>query len=465
MSSKAYSRNVVAIKWAAAIIIPLCFQLIPVNDIFTEPMRAFLVATSFVLSLAAFELMPNFLVGMLLPLMYVILGACDTPTALGAWSGNFMAFMIIGGMVFANALDESGLLNRVVVWAGSKCKGRFTQLLLMLLVAGLFIMLITFTNGWMVTLVLCYGVVKALHLEHTKEGMLIMIVGQIVSTTALNFLYSPMNVALVNTGAQMIDPNFNMVWWAPIVYNFPLLVINVICIFVFIKLYKPEKVLKGGKEYFEAEYNKLGPVTTKEKKAIALTIILFAYILTQPLHGLDINWGFIVIPVLFFIPGMNVATKEKSLDTVSLGFIIFIVSCMGIGTVGGAVGIGGAISTYITPWLEGVPIPVFLFLCIIFGIVMNMLMTPVAMLSMFPGPLAALGTGLGIAYAGLPALAMFFANDMVFFPYENGYLLILFGFGVMSMKEFMKYNIIKMGVTLALFWVLVLPWWYILGVI
>ena len=147
MSSKAYSRNVVAIKWAAAIIIPLCFQLIPVNDIFTAPMRAFLVATSFVLSLAAFELMPNFLVGMLLPLMYVILGACDTPTALSAWSSSFMAFMIIGGMVFANALDESGLLNRLVVWAGSKCKGRFTALLMMLLVAGLLIMLITFTNG------------------------------------------------------------------------------------------------------------------------------------------------------------------------------------------------------------------------------------------------------------------------------------------------------------------------------
>ena len=51
---------------------------------------------------------------------------------------------------------------------------------------------------------------------------------------------------------------------------------------------------------------------------------------------------------------------------------------MGIGTVGGAVGIGPAISTYVTPLLAGCPKPVFLFLCIIFGIVMNVLMTAAA---------------------------------------------------------------------------------------
>ena len=464
MMSRAYSKNVVAIKWAAAIIIPICFQLIPVNDVFTAPMRAFLVATTFVLSLAAFELMPNFLVGLLLPVMYVILGACDPSTALGIWSSSFMIFMVIGGMVFANCLDESGLLNRVVLWAGTKCKGNFTKLLFALLIAGLIVMFVTFTNGWMVTLVLCYGVVKALHLEHTKEGILIMIIGQIVSTAALNFLYSPANVGMMVAGAKMVAPDFQMSWWAPIVYCFPLLVINVICVFIFIKLYKPVKLLKGGQEYFEQEYAKLGPVTRKEKKAIVLTILLFLYIFTQPLHKLDINYGFIIVPILFFLPGINVATREKSLDTVNLGFIVFIASCMGIGTVGGAVGLGEAISVYITPLLSNCPKPVFLFGCIILGIIMNILMTPSAMLGMFPGPLAALGTGIGIAYPALPAMAMFFANDMVFFPYENAYLLILFGFGVMSMKEFMKYNTIKIVITLVLFWVLAIPWWYLFGV-
>ena len=457
--------NAAKIKWAATILISICIYLIPVNEVFTFEMRAFLVATVFSLSLAAFELVPNMLVGLLLPVLYVILGAAPVNTALGIWSGSFMIFMVIGGMIFANILDESGLLQRIVLWAGTKCKGSFAKILYALLIAGLCVMLMTFTNGWMVTLVLCYGVVKALHLENTKEGILIMIVGQIVSTAALNFVYNPVVHALWGNGVKMAVPDFEMAGWATMVYNLPLTIIQFIIVFIFIKLYKPAKTINGGQEYFETEYGKLGKLTVKEKKTVVLVVLLFAYILLQPIHKLDANYGFILIPMLAFLPGMDIATRKKSLDNVNLGFIVFIASCMGIGTVGGAVGIGPAISTYVTPLLAGCPKPVFLFLCIIFGIVMNVLMTPSAMQGMFPGPLAALGTGLGIAYPALPFMAMFFANDMVFFPYENAYLLVMFGFGVMSMKEFMKYNIIKMGITLVLFWVLVLPWWYLLGLI
>ena len=92
--------NATKIKWVAAILMPICIQLIPVNEVFTFEMRAFLVATVFVLSLAAFELLPNMLVGLLLPVMYVILGAAPVNTALGIWSASFMIFMVIGGMIF-----------------------------------------------------------------------------------------------------------------------------------------------------------------------------------------------------------------------------------------------------------------------------------------------------------------------------------------------------------------------------
>ena len=121
-----------------------------------------------------------------------------------------MMFMIVGGMIFANALDESGLLNRIVLWAGTKCRGSLLKLLMALMVAGLVVMLVSFTNGWMVTIVLCYGVVKALRLENTKEGILIMIVAQIVSTAALNFIYSPVTVGLWGGGVQMVVKDFEM---------------------------------------------------------------------------------------------------------------------------------------------------------------------------------------------------------------------------------------------------------------
>lgn len=454
-----------SMKWAATILVPLCIQFMPVTENFTLPMREFLVSTTFVIFLAAFELLPVMLVGLLLPVVYVMTGTVPVQQALGIWSGSFMMFMIVGGMIFANCLDECGLLNRIVLWAGSKCKGNFLKLLYATTIAGLIVMVMTFTNGWLVTLIMCYAVVKALKLENTSEGIMLMIVAQIVSTAALNWVYSPVAIALWGGGVAMVQPGFEMTWWALPLYNLAYLLIQLIIIYIFFKIYKPEKLLKGGDEYFKTEFAKLGPMTTDEKKAIFLTVLLFGYIFAFPWHGWDMNYAFIIVPLMCFLPGINIATKAKSLDTVNFGFIFFIAACMGIGGVGGAVGIGPAISKYVSPMLSGMPIPIFLFLCILFGILMNILMTPSAMQGMFPGPLAALGLGLGISYPLLPFFAMFYANDMVFFPYENAYLLVMYGFGVMSFKEFMRFNIIKMGITMVLFFILVLPWWYILGLI
>ncbi len=453
------------IKWAACILIPLGIYCLPVSGNFTIPMRSFLVATTFVILLAAFELLPNMLVGLLLPVAYVLTDTVPVGKALGVWSGSFMVFMIVGGMIFANALDECGLLKRIALWAGTKCQGNLIKLLFALMISGMLIMAVSFTNAWLVTIVLCYSVVKALDLINTKEGLLIMIVAQIVSTTALNFIYSPVTVALWGGGVAMVEKEFEMPWYVLTVYNLPLIIIQFILIFMFYKIYKPTKYLKNGVQYFQEEYAKLGKLSVKEKKAIFLTCLLFLYIILFPWHGWDMNYAFILIPMLCFLPGIDIATKQKSLDTVNFGFIIFIASCMGIGAVGAAVGIGPAMSEWLTPILGGLPIPIFLFLCIILGIIMNILMTPLAMQVMFPGPLASMGMGLGITYPLLPFMAMFFANDMVFFPYENAYLLVLFGFGALSTKEFLSYNLIKMAATLVLFWVLVLPYWYLIGLI
>ena len=59
-------------KWLVTVLLPLGIQLIPASEAFPAPMREFLVSTIFVILLAAFELLPNMLVGLLLPVAYVI---------------------------------------------------------------------------------------------------------------------------------------------------------------------------------------------------------------------------------------------------------------------------------------------------------------------------------------------------------------------------------------------------------
>lgn len=61
-----------SIKWFFTIAVPICIQFLPVSGDFTLQMREFLVATTFVIFLAAFELLPNMLVGLLMPVAYIL---------------------------------------------------------------------------------------------------------------------------------------------------------------------------------------------------------------------------------------------------------------------------------------------------------------------------------------------------------------------------------------------------------
>lgn len=63
------SNLITTVKWLAAVLIPLGIQLLPTSENFSVPMREFLVSTAFVILLAAFELLPNMLVGLLLPVV------------------------------------------------------------------------------------------------------------------------------------------------------------------------------------------------------------------------------------------------------------------------------------------------------------------------------------------------------------------------------------------------------------
>jgi len=453
------------IKWLITIVLPIILMIIPINDVYTVEIRGFLTATVFFICLAAFELIPVLLAGLMLPMLYVILKATTVSVAMSPWSSSFLMWAVIGGFIFAFALEESGLVTRFVYWAAIKCKGKYVPLLFTLLIVSYIVQFVTFTRAWMLIIILFYGVVEALNLKFTKQGLLLMIAAQMVCAATCVFMYAPTVGALYQSGIQMIIPEYTLHWLMQPYLGWLYIPISAIILLIFLKLYKVSNdTLSGGQEYFEQEYAKLGKMTKAEKWALVITILTVLYMATGDIHHLDGNYAFVFFPVLFFLPGINVASKE-SLKKVDMGSVVFIGSCMGIGAVGGAVGIGDMFSKYLAPLLEGCPIPVFLVGCLLLGIIMNILMTPGAMLALFSGPLTALGLGLGIVNPMVPAMAMYFANELVFMPYQNSYVLIMYGFGTMTMKDFVQYNVIKMILFIILFAVLIIPYWYVIGAI
>ena len=61
--------------------------------------------------------------------------------------------------------------------------------------------------------------------------------------------------------------------------------------------------------------------------------------------------------------------------------------------------------------------------------------------------------------------AIFVGCDVVIMPYEYAVYLIIYGFGMMNLKEFIKLNALRSLVMIACFFIVLIPYWYLIGLI
>ena len=85
------------------------------------------------------------------------------------------------------------------------------------------------------------------------------------------------------------------------------------------------------------------------------------------------------------------------------------------------------------------------------------------MMTCLPPVVASVVIGLGMD-ATAPLFALYYSTDMVFLPHEVPALLILFTFGMISMKDFVVMNSIKVGIMLVFIGVIMIPYWMLIGV-
>ena len=89
------------------------------------------------------------------------------------------------------------------------------------------------------------------------------------------------------------------------------------------------------------------------------------------------EWGFVLIPWLFLLPGINCA-NSNSVRKVNFSMVLFIGSCLCIGTTAAALGIGTLISQTITPLLENLSSLGVIAIIWICGFIVNFILTPIA---------------------------------------------------------------------------------------
>lgn len=413
---------------------------------------------------SAFEITDLLFPSMMYPIILILSGTITAQQAYASWDSMIVP-VCAACLCFANVLDETGILHRICYWIVMKCGGSFNRTMFALFFGCLVLCLATFACGSVIIATICYGFCKGLNIKHTKEACITMMVGMLAGSTCRMFIYYPVCMGAMLGSTATVDPNFTITFAELVKYNWPVLFycLLFIGVMLFDNRHSQSDIANKGKDYFTEKYQALGKMTLAEKKGAALLVFLITACLLAQKIGYDTMVPFIVTIFLCYFPGINIGTT-RALKNIPIGILFFVGACMSIGVVCNAVGLTAVLAGMMTSLFSGKGIFMLLLAVILFGVICNFAMTPLAMLAAFSGPLLGIAMQLGVS----PQAVLYTYNmstDMVFLPYEYATFLIFFSFGMMTNGQFVKYQTAKNVVFVLFFAAIIVPYWYLVGLI
>lgn len=450
------------IQWGICFGLALILFLIPEVGFYTVQIKAFAVITVFCLALAAFELVPLIVISILLSALYIFFNVAPAATVMAPWMST-TPLLVVGALFMCSSLEKSGLLHRIAYWMMSKMKGSYFFLLLGLMIVCVILNILTSGNGFLIVAALAYGVCASLDGLQGRIGAGVASAVMIGGCTSHAYTYYAPNWAVITGMAGDLLPPMAVTPLGITLHNWPLFLVSLVILCVVYKMTKPEEAL-GDVVYFEEQLARMGKITKREKVNAVMLCVLLVYIFTISIHKMDLNLGFAVIPWLVFLPGLDGA-DEETVRGVNFSIVFFVMACMAIGTVATSLGVGDVIGSACAALLNGNTSPIAI-MGIVFAIVfvLNFVMTPLAIYALLATPILTLAIGLG--YDPVPfAYAINACSEAILMPYEYVPYLLVYSFGMIAMKDFIKINVVRSILFFAGFIVVLVPYWMLIGLL
>lgn len=445
--------------WGVTLLCPLALLLLPQQGAFTWKIQEYLAVTLLAILCFAFGKVNQTMVSVLLPVLYIVLKIATPAQALAPYTQSTI-WMLFGGFIMADILTDTGLLKRMALKCILLTGGSYKGLHWGIAFAGLVLSIIIPGKVPIFLAALTFGIIKAM--DYTgKEASGLMItaaVAAIVPNTS--FIYNPNFFVMVTAGMKATGP-LQITWLGYFLNNAVCLLWYAFLVWLSIKMFA-SKAAVNAKEYIAKTYATLGAMTVNEKKGLFFVLLLLLLLLTPQYHGIAAPWCFVLIPCLMLFPGVEITNPNKIMKNANYSFLFFVGGCMSIGTVAGVIGVGKIIQTLAMPVLAGKDALYVLVFAWALCVLLNFLMTPMAIYSALSLPLANIAVSLGIN-----PLAMYFtmyqATDQILLAYEYALYMIFFGYNVIAARDFVKYFAVKMALNLLFVIALLIPFWNFIG--
>lgn len=449
------------IKWAINFVLPALLLLLPESDAFTWEIKIFLAITLWGVLGYAVEVTDSLVVSLVMMFLYGVSGAIPLKNVLATWVAD-PVWMTLGALILVSIVQKTTILKRMACFAAICTGGSYMKLVLAVATMALICrILLQGTMACIAIIAISFGICKALNLGRSRASAGIMLVTVISYMDANFFLYSPDFISVLYTAAapvQVIDASYAKFFMDNAVF----LPGNYLVAWAIGRFCRPDTPLSG-REEFAAELAAMGKLNMQEWKILIVLVALVLYLFTYQYHHVSMVYGFIFAPMILFMPCVNVGTKQDLKD-VHYSVLFFIVACMSIGSAGSAVGFERYVSEAIVPLMQNVGQTSFLFATYMTGLVLNFLMTPLAVLASFGLPFAQICADLGFSLESMFYI-FYQGTAQLWLPYETAVYLVAYSLGYIRMKDFFLIMTIKFAVNVLVLATAGIVWWKIMGLL
>lgn len=455
------------IKWIINILLPAAVFLIPTSDQFTMQIKIFLALTLLNILMMAFDLIPIIVPSLLLPLSYWIFKVADPAVAYHAW-GDQIAWIVVGGLFFAYMMNASGLSKRIAYKCMILARGNFIALMFIMIIPGLIIA--PFVPAALARTALFCAIMMSLcdalgYKADTPKAIIAFVVAYIVGSNAGWTVMTGSNANIIAT-TYLQQNGISVDFFSYMFYNLPpelLWIIGSVAIIILMNRDKNNKEDPAHlRSHVKEQYAALGKMSGKEKKMLVLMILTFALLLTTNYHSLNAGMIFTLIVVIGFLPGIDLL-QSSDISKINFSMVFMVTACVAIGDVSMELNAGQILMDALMPYAPKSLLALALFVFII-AFVGNLLMTPLALLAALSMPLITLSQNLGLNPEGILYIFLYSTAALIL-PYEITAGVVMYGFGMVNMKNFLKnFTAISIWSLICVF-IFMVPWFKITGLL
>lgn len=460
-TSKSISKQ--TLKWIILVLILIGIFLIPVNEEFTMPIKLFFMITLLGILLLAFELTDNIVPALIIPVGYLVFQLAPTTVIFNAWTTQ-TPWLLVGSMIVAEIMNETGLSKRIAYWCLLKMGGKLRSLMFALLVAGIILAACVPAAIARVALFcgLMVGLCTAMEFKaYSREATVCMIGAYLVASEVSGIFMTGSNNFILTLGF-LNSSGYDVDWGAYFFQNGAIRIIWMILTMILLFwVFKPKNEVQS-KEYIKQKYDELGKYGVKEKKTLILIIGTILMLLTSKYHGIQPGWIFVIAACLAFLPGINLANRN-TVKKVNFTMVFLLAGTVCIGDVSAEVGAGQLIVNALMPFIPTSLIGASVMVYVI-AFIGNIILTPLAMIAALMTPIIDISVHMGID----PIMMSYVFNmgvGQLLFPHEILTAILMFSFGMVSMKDFIKYFGLKAILNVVFLIVIAIPWWELIGLV